>query len=224
MFRPEVSIPQAQDLNIQLHGSVHFGMEAGNLDGVTRLRRYDDIQEARRSWGISTGPSRAQDDHILPVVPMITGRRKADMMLLEPFGSYFHYFRQAAMTTPRWLIIGYGGGDFHVNAILATAAEKWGDDLRVVICNHLPESELVPNPDAGGGERLFYMVFPRQDTAGLIWDLFLPFQQDYYDFFRGTLSTQRYLRGHCGQFGRVLLTVDGRPLAHFQHIRHWLGI
>ena len=226
VFSPEVHLPCDKNIHIQLHGSIYFGLEfAGSDYDISRLRRYDKPDDARKSWGISTGADRAQDDHILPIVPMITGRRKADIILLEPFGTYYQYLRDAAMSTPRWLIIGYGGKDLHVNAALRTAAAKWGKDLRVVICNSLPDSSRVPNPEQESRERLFYITAARQEVGALLWDLFKPFPSDYYQFFKDrSLATKRYLWNDRGEFGRVLLTVDGNPLSRLQDIREWLAI
>ncbi len=226
-FAPKAALPEGRDVNIQLHGSVHFGLEFNATKKVAKVRRYPAVAQAQRAWGITTGHDIAQDDHILSALPMITGRRKADMILAEPFASYFHYFRQAAMSTPRWLMVGYGGKDPHVNAVLATAAEKWGDQLRVAVCNYLPDKEIIRlRLGTRGMSCRYFLGSPRQDTALLIWDILSPFEADYYQFFRDhSLTNDRCLRADRGEkFGRVMLTVDGQSLAHFRKIRNWLSI
>jgi hypothetical protein len=227
-FEPSVAIPQARDLNIQLHGSTHFGLSMEfSDDRVTRLLRYPNVADAERAWSITTSDERAQDGHVLLTVPMITGRRKADMILREPFASYFHYFREAALSTPHWLILGYGGKDPHVNTVLATAAEKWGDELRVVVCNYLPDEDLIGDPPGTAAFQKRYWLSPdRQDTSGKVHTILAPFSDDYEQFFRERRFVEQGIiwRGRGEIFSRVMLTVDGEYLGHFNQIRHWLRL
>jgi hypothetical protein len=131
---------------------------------------------------------------------------------------------QAAMSTPRWLMLGYGGMDPHVNSVLRTAAEKWGDELRVVVCNQLPEAEAVPDPK-GQSRRSYYLTPDRQETAGRVYDMLKPFPMDYRAFFSGAFTIDCFLYGGEGnRFGRVMLTVDGEYGRHFEAIEKWLHL
>jgi hypothetical protein len=135
--------PVDQDLHIQLHGSIHFRLLPNDFDPTTRIRRWDDTSGSIAPFEMTSASLRDRylDGHTAPALPMITGRRKADRILTEPFSSYFHYFRQAAFTTPNWLILGYSGSDPHVNSILESARHYHGSQLRIGICNWLPWNE-----------------------------------------------------------------------------------
>ena len=217
-FVPHAEFPTTEDLNVQLHGSIHFGLEFAGRGSVARLRRYPNVADAETSWGIDASHDVAQDLHVLLPVPMITGRRKADMIQLEPFASYFYYFRQAALSTPNWLILGYGGSDPHVNSILASAAEKWGDELRVAVCNF-----FFTGPDAKSSR--LYLTRDRQDAAGKSYQVLNPFKDDYYAFFTIRNAITSFIWRCCGsKFGRVLLTSDGRYTSNFDKLCYWLRL
>jgi hypothetical protein len=83
-----------------------------------------------------------QDGHHDVGAPMITGLRKADKTLARPFGTYMHVFREELLRVPRWLIVGYGFVDEHVNRAMAQARANWaqrGQPVRAVIVNwHQP--------------------------------------------------------------------------------------
>jgi hypothetical protein len=71
---------------------------------------------------------------------MITGFRKPEATIWEPYGTYQAAFRYFASTIRNWLIVGYGGGDSHVNAVLQSAVlnalfHPWYDStpLRVAV-------------------------------------------------------------------------------------------
>lgn len=224
-FEAAIAPPDDRDLDICLHGSIHFGLRPGFTNGKTRLYRYRRTADARRAWGISTGDDYAQDGHVLVNVPMITGRRKADMLQREPFASYFSYLRHVALSTPRWLILGYSGRDPHVNHILATAASRLGSELRVVICNVIPEGDFRRLAD--GSVRppgCAFLSRDRQEAAGRVFQSMEPFWPDYYQFFKDRkLSYHSFVcRGRGEKFGRVMLTIDGDYDSHFKQIAHWL--
>jgi hypothetical protein len=217
-FIPHAEFPRTQDLNIQLHGSIHFGLEFAGPESVARLRRYPNIADAEKSWGIDASHDHAQDLHVLLPVPMITGRRKADMIQLEPFASYFYYFRQAAMSTPRWLILGYGGSDPHVNSILASAAEKWASELRVAVCNF-----FFSGADANSSR--VYLTRDRQRAAGTVYRALSAFKGDYYSFFKIRNAITAYIWKCCGtKLDRILLTSDGQYASNFDKICYWLKL
>jgi len=67
---------------------------------------------------------------------MITGYRKGEKILVEPYAGYYHYFRNEAFRSPNWLILGYGGGDPHINSVLTSASDFWGNKLRAFVCNY----------------------------------------------------------------------------------------
>lgn len=152
---------QEGHVHYQLHGSILFGNTG--IEKERLIPRYHTRGEAASNRTSRSSPSSAQDGHQAVPLPMITGLRKADKILFEPYASYFAAFRRLAMSTNRWLIIGYGGGDKHINAILEVARERFSndseDDLRIAIIDHFDfdgEDELrawIGNPIATEVER-----------------------------------------------------------------------
>jgi hypothetical protein len=213
--------PHREHLNIHMHGSIHFAISAAALTDACDIVRFDDPAIACNDWDLSSSGHNAMDRHEAPRVPLIVGRRKAEKSLIEPFSSYLHYFRETAFSTPTWLILGYGGGDFHINRILQSAAEHWKDRLRVFVCNYLPANEM----DYGTGEYTvasgypaYKRVEPRE--AGILrafyWDM-----REFREAFR---PNPKLIRNATNAItGRLRLTVDGAFYDHrgdiVEHLR-----
>lgn len=141
VYDPMPSIPVLDHAFIQMHGSTHFGWIAHYI-----APQYAIARSARPRLKHTT-PRRGgfdlwNDRSALPNLSMITGFRKGEKTLAEPYASYAHYFRTEAFRTPRWLLLGYGGGDPNINATLRSASDYWGDRLRAYVCNWLPEASL----------------------------------------------------------------------------------
>jgi hypothetical protein len=97
---------------------------------------------------------------------MITGLRKADLTLGRPYGTYLHVFREHLLQTPRWLIIGYGFSDSHVNEALRQAVMNWkqrGKLVQVALIDYLDgdpaQTSQGPFPTRGA-EKLKRLVDP----------------------------------------------------------------
>ncbi|WP_374028137.1 hypothetical protein ACES2J_06150 [Bdellovibrio bacteriovorus] len=129
---------------IQLHGSSLFGYPGNNGYGKYLVVRCDDEQSAlsNRQSTLSSGTWN-QDGSQNPHRLMITGMRKADFLLDEPFAAYFHKFRADLFKTPRMLLVGYGGGDRHVNESIQSAMDFWkekGQRLKIVWIGYAPDN------------------------------------------------------------------------------------
>jgi hypothetical protein len=140
--------PSDSHFYLQLHGSVLFGPD---LRGQAVLPRYSDRAEARATWATGSGFGVSPDGLERFALPMVTGFRKADQILWEPFGTYMGAFRLFAHRIPTWLVIGYGGTDPHVNAVLQSAVmhhvfNPWYDPtpLRAVVVDFSPMHGEVP--------------------------------------------------------------------------------
>lgn len=137
-FHPRYPWPNDVDTFVQLHGSVLWGLVDAEIlafDCIDKARANRESQAIHRVF---------QDGHALPLAPMVTGLRKADIVLERPYGTYFHSFRDHFLATPRWLIIGYGFGDPHVNRVLQQAWASWamrGTSARAVVIDHLPSGD-----------------------------------------------------------------------------------
>ncbi len=130
-----------ETLFIPLHGSVHFGMrpkDAPPLLGIADPVWYEDINTAANTWSpASQGITRNDDVDIL----MVSGRHKAQTLMALPYAAYMAIFRRLTLTRNKWLIIGYGGQDYHVNAVLKQAI------LSQVVAGRQPSMVLVDKKD-----------------------------------------------------------------------------
>lgn len=131
----------------QLHGSVHFGYE--NATDIVRFSSLCNALKNRDRSGIVTLPHQDRTSNIR--LPAVMGFRKPDAILREPFFSYHHAFVEEAVTCKRWLIVGYGGADDDINAVLrhAWTVHESDADFRCVIVNWLDPHmwEYEPNED-----------------------------------------------------------------------------
>jgi hypothetical protein len=136
-FQQPYPWPEDRNLWCQLHGSLLFRVKY--VGGQAQIVRYRSSKNAdRQRWINHT--LLYQDDHQGVLSPMITGLRKSDAIQDDPFATYAHQLRAEAFSCDRWLIIGYGGGDFHINRILSQAKEYWfrsGRPLRIVVVGYL---------------------------------------------------------------------------------------
>ncbi len=215
----------AQHTLVQMHGSVRWATTGSEMTFFRSSVR------AGREWDGTVGMSAArayQDGRIAPHSPMITGLRKTDAILSEPYGTYFQLFRQELLSTNRWLIVGYGFGDPHVNAALRSAWASWRQQagyakkgLRVLIVAWASDADLQKDGGmAGAGtvlqERLRVLsVCPEGSDSERHRDRL---QFSPYRFERGTLKQLR---------GDLALSFDGtsgvfsdRPLE--QSVREFL--
>ena len=109
---------EARVLLMHLHGSA--------------LYRYRDGFVKVSEPGMRTLPTSVDRLDGLRYNAIISGTRKLEQFAVLPFLSYFQRFTNAILTTPRLLIIGYGGGDLHLNTYLSLFREVHRDDARVV--------------------------------------------------------------------------------------------
>jgi hypothetical protein len=140
----EVLNPGPRHLHGQLHGSVLWG--DARLGSIPE--RYPSRREAALKRGTFSSSRTTQDGHKGTAAPMITGLRKADRSLDDPYFTYEHGLMKHLLGTERWLIIGYGAGDHHINAALRSAREarlRAGKSLRVAAVNYLKDWE-IPGP------------------------------------------------------------------------------
>jgi hypothetical protein len=167
VFRPVHPWPQDRHLWCQLHGSLLFRVR----QSMTDVGRYPEIvryrsrrEAARRKW-IDIDWVAFQDRHVAPVAPIITALRKADAIQREPYAHYAHVFREEALSCDRWLIIGYGGGDDHINTVLSQARRHWresGREHRVLVVGFAPGlagvsliSAMEQRPASGLGREMW---------------------------------------------------------------------
>jgi hypothetical protein len=198
VYDPQPSIPADVDAFVQMHGSIHFGWIAHYIAPLYTIARYQQPL-SKHSTPRRNGFELWNDRSAMPTLTMITGFRKGEKTLVEPYASYFHYLRDEAFKTPYWLILGYGGGDPNVNAVLRSAADYWGGRLKAYVCNHLSSQ------DCGDGQSFREALKRRVGFMGLSGHRWMA-DQDQVE--NGQLSS-----GQC-----IRLSTDGLYVSHLQHI------
>ena len=116
-----------------LHGSILFnrGRPPGEKSQTLMIKSkvpYDMI-------GL-TQPYVTQSGSIADYSPIITGLDKPNMLIHEPFRTYYANIIRSLATNKRLLIIGYGFGDHHINSCIYSFCRR--EDTRLVY--------ISPNP------------------------------------------------------------------------------
>jgi hypothetical protein len=168
LFDPESLMHSGSGpLIIHLHGSVRFysyapqspfqspGPDWKPTPISERIRRAGDPNNlSGLNRTVQVSGTAQSGDHIL-ISPMISGLRKLDKTIVNPFGYYQHFFRDALLKSPRLLTIGYGGRDIYVSAQLVDMPRLHKDRLRAV---------FVTRPDADMGVPAMVLGLSEQDV------------------------------------------------------------
>jgi hypothetical protein len=138
VFEPSEGIPIDRQAFVQVHGSTHFTWIAHyKAPKYVIARRSEPLD--RHGTPRRGGFELWNDRSALPVLSMVTGFRKGEKVLAEPYASYTNYLRQEAFRSPYWAILGYGGNDPNINSVLTTASDFWGDRLRAYIFSYMSD-------------------------------------------------------------------------------------
>ncbi len=124
-FDPRFEFSTSEDVAfLPLHGSVHFvpPFSLGQSVIASPLQPLW-VQDIHRAEALrqssSVGYSAIKDWQIDPV--MITGRNKLANTVTYPYSAYMSLLRRHAFADDTWFIVGYGGNDAHINAVLGQA-------------------------------------------------------------------------------------------------------
>ncbi len=128
---------------LHLHGSIRFAPPESNAQVMPELRRFASNAEAK--------PQRlarkdlmfvSQAGEILFNGPMLSGLRKTEKLILEPYGLYHQRLVDGLLRCPRFLSIGYGGNDPYINAAVFLSRRVHGDNFRGVYVTKLNDESL----------------------------------------------------------------------------------
>jgi hypothetical protein len=128
------------NVHCHLHGSVLFGFEG--YAAIESANKYSSASDAaaRTLWFSTTTDSGERIFH----GAIISGLPKAEKILFKPYSKYHHAFVESIMSSPRVLVIGYGGHDTYLNHWILTAWRLHGDQLRVAfLTRKAPLSEIA---------------------------------------------------------------------------------
>lgn len=96
---------------IHLHGCILYGYPSARKiklieEDFEDLCKFETYEEAQKSWFFrSTNTAQSGEEAIMG--PIITGLRKTDKILCEPYSSYYYSLHNAILQNSRLLIIGY---------------------------------------------------------------------------------------------------------------------
>lgn len=136
---------------MHIHGSIHFGYRKAG-EGLDRNIFEDDHEDlyfhvdktADANWPYRSGQT-TQSGRDVPAGPIITGLQKPDKLLPEPYLSYYRQFLTLSVQVPHVMIVGYGFGDFHLNASFSRFSKWHGDQRRIVMIDHCDPNKWTPS-------------------------------------------------------------------------------
>jgi hypothetical protein len=128
-----------------LHGSLRYRVpnEEAHRD---ILPSYEVVQFARDAivpaGFVDLRRARTAADDFTMVGAIVTGLHKLDKIATEPYGTYGYALERDLYDAQHALLIGYGGGDGHVNMRLWRAAQYHGKSWRTAIVTYgLPQED-----------------------------------------------------------------------------------
>jgi hypothetical protein len=137
-----------------LHGSVRWRPD---LD-KERIEKLESIVNVHGY--ITSNIQKINRQRLIPS-PIITGYNKSERLARKPYIALHHAFLRDMLDSDFLVVIGYGGGDPHVNEILSTYRGK------VVVIdffsdwvNSLINQELIDPLDSDGSRKLEYDINP----------------------------------------------------------------
>ena len=120
-----------------IHGCVLFGNGYEN-DQWSRKRMVKWPNTAIRSWNATK--IGLQNHDIVLFCSIITGLDKLNSLMHDPFRCYHSNLIRSMASSDRVVVIGYGFGDFYINAMLHTFLLKPGHRMMLVSPSPIPES------------------------------------------------------------------------------------
>ncbi len=124
-----------------------------------------------------------QSGEHIDLFPIITGLRKTEKILTQPFDAYFHHFYQSIFQNSKLLIIGYGFGDLYLNSILEQFTSIHGENGKAIVITYLNKADWVPwiydNPSISHNMKQFlYHLYQETDFSDrlIAWE-----QPDFID-------------------------------------------
>ena len=121
-----------------LHGSIHFSRNVYKGDPKQELP----IRKFFKLWE-DIGPIAglySQNHSQTLYCPIITGLDKMNSLTHDPYRSYHSNLTRSLAMNDRAILIGYGFGDFYINALLHTFIRKEGRKIMCVSPSDIPYS------------------------------------------------------------------------------------
>jgi len=124
------------DLLCHLHGYIRFGLSDAPTSAI---ETFPTAAEALARPSFLTQIAQSGDRILLGTI--VSGLRKTDKVLYTPYSYYHIALIQSIISSPKILVIGYGGYDTYVNQWLINAKTIHGEALRLAWITAPTETE-----------------------------------------------------------------------------------
>ncbi len=133
---------------LHLHGSIRFAAaEPTTPPKGPELRRFKNNVEAKPHRSLSTQfNALTQAGELIFTGPMLSGLRKTEKLVIEPYGLYHHRFVNGLLDSPRLVCIGYGGGDIYVNSAITRARKYHKEGFKIVYVTKVEDNAKWSDP------------------------------------------------------------------------------
>lgn len=143
-FHPEVLTRTKETRVMHLHGCIQYGMGTTQEinkyafdDSFHDLYKYESYNAAHEHWLGHSNPE-TQAGETIYAGAIVTGLRKTEKILFNPYLSYHYEFQRALRNNHSLLLVGYSCGDEYINAELMRMKQMHGNRRRIVIISCLP--------------------------------------------------------------------------------------
>jgi|GEM_PF-5382162 len=129
-FDPAIAIKRNDDKDLfnHIHGSVRFYTYGPGDDDHCPIHFF--TERVGRGTTIKQ-QILTQDDHLLLFSPMIVGHEKLESGIHDPFRTYRTNLDISLKQNDTLMVVGYGYGDFYINAIIASFLQKGGKLINI---------------------------------------------------------------------------------------------
>jgi hypothetical protein len=156
-----------EHLLMHLHGSASFSYPMGGMvkrsefANLSEQLKYDDPMLAQMAFESSFYSGASVNGVSVTAFPIISGLSKTSKLAhnMRPFGHYQMTAANALLRIPRLLLIGYGGHDDYLNALIREHCRMHGDRRRDVVISLLPGAEV--NRDTAKSRTLQWLAGQR---------------------------------------------------------------
>jgi hypothetical protein len=132
---------------LHLHGSIRFAPATNAPPTMPpSLVRFKSNIEAKEHRRVPPGfNALTQAGELIFTGPMLSGLRKTEKLVVEPYGLYHQRFSMGLLESPRFLCVGYGGNDTYVNSAIVRARAVHGDRLRAAYITKVDANAFSSN-------------------------------------------------------------------------------
>jgi hypothetical protein len=120
---------------------------------------------------------------------MITGLHKTEMMLIDPYSTYYQKIFDHLINSSIWILAGYGGLDPHINSCIARARKiksERNDKFQIIISDYCKDIEQKLRDSTYLTSKVSHLFWPEWErvlklgTAKSSEDLIFKLNHDIY--------------------------------------------